>query len=128
MFLKVVSYCSVPVFLIACSSCKKPETMPEANLPAVSAQVNCTDWVELKLKSLPGCYESSYIALNNREDNAVVYCDIDNNPTTPPELAFHITKPGADVDSPGPNVKLTDPVCEGFDGTVRGITFLPISN
>jgi len=128
MFLRVVSYCFAVIPLVACSSCKKPEAMLEAKLPVVSAQVSCTDWVELKLKALPGCYESSYIALNVREDNAVVYCDIDNNPATPPELAFHITKPGADVDSPGPNVKLTDPVCKGFDGTVRGVMFLPMSN
>ena len=128
MFPKVASYCFVTAFLISCSSCKKPEAMPEANLPVASTQVNCTAWVELKLKALPGCYESSYIALNDRGDNAVVYCDIDNNPTTPPELAFHITKPGADVDSPGPNVKLTGPICEGSDGVVRGVTFLPMSN
>ena len=121
MLFRLTSLCLVGAFLVGCSSCKK--NTPGVTEESLVMQTNCTDWVETKLKSLPGCYEMSYIATNERNDNAVVYCDVDNLPSTPPEMAFHIVKPGAEVDSPGGGTTLSEPVCEGFDGTVRVLIF-----
>jgi hypothetical protein len=89
--------------------------------------VDCFEYVNQEILENPGCEEITAMMFNQSEDQAIVLCDIDNDPTTWPEIALHILMPGSTVEPAGPVVIIEEPpVCVSPELEVRTLAPGPL--